>query len=655
MSRTLSLLWVMSFSLASLVSNTVRALEMPDIFASHMVLQRDQPIHVWGKAQPGSIVKITLAQQTQDTHADDMGKWQVTLPALSVNTQGLVMLVRADDQVRVYSDILVGEVWLCSGQSNMEWKVVNANHSREEIAAATDPMIRLCTVKRAVADKPQDQVDAIWEVCSPKTVPEFSAVGYFFGRYLRQELNVPVGLVHASWGGTPAEAWTSQQAMAANPITQAIIKRWDAILAQYANWKQTNQPQSIKKFYNQDPGNVGFEKGYAQSDFNDSAWENVRLPALLDRDYDGVAWYRRTVRLPLKMQGKTLILHFGPIDDCDVTYVNGAIVGRMNDSGAWSQSRQYTLADSMTQTGELTLAVRVFDRFSSGGFKGDASQMYLQCQSTGQSVSLSGVWKYKWEKRMSKAPGKPKKPRGPKDPHRPANLFNAMIHPLIPFGIRGAIWYQGESNVERASEYRTLLPVMINDWRTRWQQGNFPFGIVQLANFHQVQKQPGDSPWARLRDAQWQTSRTVTNTGLIVTIDLGDARNIHPANKQDVGRRLGVWAMSQVYGRKSILYCGPVLQSYKIDGDRIRLTFDHVGEGLKTIDGHVPGAWTITEDMKRWYWAKARITGCNTMEVWFDKLSHPIAARYAWADNPDNPNLTNSAMIPASPFRTDER
>lgn len=642
------------------------ALEMPAIFASNMVLQQKQLIPVWGKAKPKSKVTVTFADQTFSGKTNKAGKWMIKLPAHPANRVAQKMIVKGDNTTLTFENILIGEVWVCSGQSNMQWNVKNSNNSAKEIASATDSLIRLCSVPRTVAHTPQDDADIKWEICTPQTVPGFTAVGYFFGRELRSALKVPVGLIHSSWGGTPAEAWASNAALKANPVTQKILDRWDVTLAKYPklleqwkidheNWRTAGKQPKPR---HDDPGNLGYGKGYATPEFDDSEWDTVKLPAMWDLTFDGIAWYRKTIELPVAMRGQTLVVHFPAMDDFDVTYVNGFEVGQMTHADAWATARHYTIPSWLTNTDKLSIVVRLFDCYGGGGFAESPSQMKLTAVDDNQTLALAGDWKWIVEKRMPNAPGNrrggPRKPRGENDSHRPANLYNAMLHPIIPFGIQGAIWYQGETNAGRAKEYRTLLPLMIQNWRTDWKQGDFPFGVVQLANFMAVTDQPSDPGWAHLRDAQLNTSLTLPNTGQAVIIDIGEAKNIHPRNKQDVGKRLAAWARNKVYGQTNVLPSGPVFASHKIQGSKIQLTFDVVGKGLKTTDSKAPAEFIISNDMITWHWATAKITSKNTLEVWAKNVTQPVAVRYAWANNPVNPNLTNNSGIPATPFRTDK-
>jgi sialate O-acetylesterase len=404
-------------------------------------------------------------------------------------------------------NILVGEVWVGSGQSNMQMSVQSSNNAEQEIAEANYPKIRLFYVKREVADKPQSDCEGSWVECSPETVPGFSAVAYFFGRYLYKELDVPVGMIHTSWGGTPAEAWTRREVLEKMPVCAPILKRYADAVARY--------PQAMEEH----------KQKLAE-------WKEAAAKA--------------------KAEGKN-------------------------------------------------------------------------------------------------PPRRPREPFGPGNPYAPVGLYNAMIAPLIPYRIAGAIWYQGESNAGRAYQYRTLFPAMIKNWRDDWGLGEFPFLFVQLANFMKTKPEPGDSAWAELREAQLMTL-SLPNTGMAVIIDIGEADNIHPKNKQDVGKRLALWALANTYG-KELVYSGPIYKSMKVDGSSIVLSFDHVGGGLVAKGEELKG-FAIAGADKKFVWADAKIDG-DTVVVSSDKVSEPAAVRYAWADNPVC-NLYNKAELPASPFRTDD-
>jgi len=491
--RILAAAFLMILGSLGAARETKAELKLHALFSDGMVLQSDFACPVWGTVEPGEEISVSIAGQKKTAKAGADGKWSIKLdPLKSGGPHELVVGGRTTVTVR---DVLVGEVWVCSGQSNMEWIVNSSNNAAEEKAAATYPKIRHFLVPKRQEAAPVSEVVGSWKLCSPETVGGFTAVGYFFGRELHQKLNVPVGLIHTSWGGTAAEVWTSKRVLDATDVLKPMVE--------------------------------GYQK----------------------------------------------------------------------------RSENY----------EKQVAA------------------------------------YKEAAEKAKAEGKPapKAPGG--KPMMPSCLYNGMIANIIPYGIKGAVWYQGESNAERAKEYQTLFPAMIKNWREDWGQGEFPFGFVQLANFKARKEQPADSSWAELREAQTLTL-SLPKTGMAVIIDIGDAKDIHPRNKQDVGKRLALWAQSQVY-QKDIVYSGPIYQSMKVEEGKARISFKHVGGGLEAKGEKLTGFAVAGED-RTFYWADAKIDG-KTVVVSSDQVAKPVAVRYAWADNPEC-NLYNKEGIPASPFRTDD-
>ncbi|MCA9428884.1 MAG: sialate O-acetylesterase [Candidatus Omnitrophica bacterium] len=481
--------------------------KLPAIIGSHMVLQTGQENPIWGWASPGEEVTVSIAGQEKSTKADDQGNWKVTLDSIQSESP-LTLKVSGKNTIEL-KDILVGEVWVCSGQSNMEWTVERSNDAENEIKNADYPKIRLFQAQKAIAGLPQKDTTGEWKLCSPQSIPGFTAVGYFFGRELHKELDVPVGLIQSAWGGTPSESWTTKESLAANEISVPIIERWDQVIENY--------PQEIE----------GYKKQIDE-------------------------WMKTS--------------------------------GEEEEAG----------------------------------------------------------------KPVSGAPSVPRDPRA--NPHRYSGLYNGMIAPLIPYGIRGAIWYQGESNASRAYQYRTIFPMMIEDWRREWGQGDFPFYFVQLANFREVFEEPRDNDWAELREAQTMTL-DLPNTGMAVIIDIGEAGDIHPRNKQDVGKRLALNAFAQIHG-KDVTYSGPMFKSMKIEGGKATLSFDHVDGGLMAKSGGELKGFAIAGADKKFVWANAKIEG-DKVVVSSDEVKEPVAVRYAWDTNPVA-NLFNKAGLPASPFRTDD-
>ena len=482
---------------------------LPDVISSGMVLQRDQAVPIWGKADPGEAVSVRFNGQVKTTTAGADGRWMIRLQRLKATAKSAVLIVEGKNKIEL-QDILVGEVWLVAGQSNMQRLLSETANGAEAIAAANRPAIRLFNVSRQVAFKHAPPPLGVWRVCSPESVKEFSAAGYYFGVELQKELNVPIGLINSSYGGSQAEAWTPVEYLVASADLKPTVDR--------------------KKIWDEERPRVKVQYDEAIKQWREEA-DKAKAAGAVPRPSPAVP----------------------------------------------DALREYRVA---------------------------------------------------------------------------ASIYNGMIEPLIPFAIRGALWYQGESNEARAQQYGILLPVMIKSWRERWGEGDFPFGIVQLPNYREAKADPADEAWSHVREAQRLTAASVPHTGLIVTIDIGEARDIHPKNKLDVGKRMARWALVEVYKHKD-LKSGPVFQKAEIDGSKIVVTFSEVGSGLKLRTGSRPEEFAIAGADRKWYWAEAKLIGRNRVEVWSPQVSQPLAVRYAFNNNPRNPNLTNDTGIPAGPFRTD--
>lgn len=646
---------------------------LPSIFSDHMVLQRDEALPVWGFANPGEAVKVALADQTLDTVADDAGKWRVSLEPMPAG--GPYTLTVTGANTVTLQDVYVGEVWLCSGQSNMQWTVANSANAQQEIADAQWPKIRMYTARHTTAAEPQRDVAGHWDVCSPETVGEFSAVGYFFGRDLYEELDVPIGLVHSSWGGTRAEPWVPREALAEHPDYAKQIEQIDAIKAAYRQdrEKQDQRYREARRAYRSQVADWnrqlmesgrGFEQGWTKGVTDDQAWQTVNVPGPWSesdaqplQNFDGVVWMARQVDIPEGWAGRDLTLTLGAIDDYDQTYFNGELIGRTGTHTpfAWQRPRVYQIPGNQVTAGKANIVVRVVDTGIVGGILGGPNGISLAPTGDPEDhpIDLKGTWHYRIDFPMSDMPPSPTPPINPASVGTsvtsPSAIYNGMLHPLVPYAIRGVIWYQGESNAGQARAYRELLPLLIHSWRTIWHKPDMPFGIVQLANFTAPQPEPGDNAWARLRDAQLNTFETVPHTGLAVTIDIGEANNIHPKNKQEVGRRLALWAMATVYGRDDLVWSGPIYKAMRIEDGKVYLSFDHAEDGLKTSDGKAPAEFAIAGADGKFVWAKAKVDG-DQVVVWNPDVPEPVTVRYAWAANPDKANLTNAAGLPASPF-----
>jgi sialate O-acetylesterase len=631
---------------------------LPAIISDNMVLQQGTKVRIWGNANAGEHVAVTFDKKTSNITADAQGRWQVLIGPFKAG--GPYELTVKGDNVLTIKNVLVGEVWLCSGQSNMEWPLVNTTGGAEAVAQAKNPEIRLFTVEKHTSTSPLTDVVGHWVVTTPDDAAHFSAVGYFFGRELYEHLKVPIGLINSSWGGTPAEAWTSHEALLSSPELKPILDRYESSLNALPETKAT-YAQALAQWEEKnlyiDSGNKGEALGYADPSTSTTDWSQMDLPKQIEAAgllIDGAIWFRKVVELPAEWSGKDLVLNLPPIDDQDVTYFNGAKIGSVGREtpNSYMVPRKYVVPGSLVRAGRNVIAVRVFDSAGEGGFgRGGAMSVGPAGAAESSLISLRGTWDYKVELALEpKHPDWGSRPEavGVSNQNNPSVLYNAMIAPLVPFAIRGAIWYQGESNAGRAYQYRTLFPTMIRNWRTAWGQ-EFPFYFVQLANWHASKAQPDESDWAELREAQTMTLRE-PQTGMAVIIDIGDENDIHPRNKLDVGRRLAAWALAGTYGQK-VIPSGPLFDKYTIEGDKVRIRFKY-GSGLKTIDGGPVKGFAIAGEDHRFVWADARIDG-DTVIVSSPTVPKPVAVRYGWADNPIA-NLYNNAGLPASPFRTDD-
>jgi sialate O-acetylesterase len=646
------ILTVMAATNCSYFAEPAATVSIPSIFADNMVLQQDTTVPIWGKASPGGKVTVFFQGQKKGTVAEADSQWLVELHDLTAG--GPFELKVVGKNTLKLANVMVGEVWVCSGQSNMEMPLAGwgeINDYAREISEANYPNIRLFQVNHTMSLRPREDVDAqTWAECSPQTIPLFSATAYFFGRKLHQDLNVPIGLIHTSWGGTPAEAWTAAGFLAQLPDYAPMIESLQAEALSETDAK-TEYERQVSEWQKLVDLKVSKALQGATSwhdvDLDESGWQTMKLPVLWESaglpNFDGIVWFRKTIELPPTVATEICTLSLGPIDDQDITYVNGVEIGATD---GYNSPRVYTVPAGLLHEGANIVAVQVLDTGGGGGLWGADEQMFLKSGSR-KTYNLFGDWKYKVGVSLQDVPPRPV---SPDSPNRPTILYNAMLEPLMPFAIRGAIWYQGEANASRAYQYRTLFPAMINSWRADWGIGDFPFLFVQLANYNQSPATPGESDWAELREAQLMTL-SLPNTGMAVTIDIGNADDIHPKDKQDVGKRLALNALATVYGQ-DIEYSGPIYKSMSIEDGKIRLTFDHVGSGLVAGGGDKLTGFAIAGEDKQFVWADAVIDG-NTIVVSSPQVPSPVAVRYGWASDPTC-NLYNQEGLPASPFRTDD-
>ncbi|GAB3655573.1 sialate O-acetylesterase [Echinicola sediminis] len=610
-----------------------------------MVLQRDAPLPIWGNATPDTRIKVDINGQSVSTVAGQDSTWYLEFPAQKKG--GPFQLTVQGDSTLVLQDVYFGDIWVCSGQSNMEWPVERVKEATEEINQANFDRIRLFEVPHQMTGQPVVRLpDSVgWRRCSPRSIKDFSAVGYFFGRELHQELDVPIGLISTNWGGTNIEAWTSKETLSRFPVFKDSLEQLGAL--DLDKMKEDADHAIAVWQHSMDSLDLGLQHNWSDPTVR---WENpskVQLPITLEHldlpNSDGVFWFKKTVYLSEIADSDNALIHLGRIDEEDVTYLNGKMVGWTNGS---QDKRAYPITPGVLRKGANTIVVRVKDKGWTGGFKGIPEHLKLEIGS--RIIALSGEWEMKV--------GIPDLPVSPKNIHPnnfPSTLFNGMIHPLIPFSIKGVIWYQGESNASRAFVYREMFPAMIQDWRNHWGQGDFPFYFVQLANYRAVEEQPGESTWAELRESQSKALQ-LPNTGMAVAIDLGEADDIHPKNKQEVGRRLALSALENTY-RTNLLSAGPLLDHHEVIGDKMRLYFVHTGEGIHCNDGQKNlNGFTLAGADHQFYRAKAVVESDSTVLVSHGSIEQPQAVRYGWADNPGPLNFYNSEQLPASPFRTDD-
>lgn len=611
------------------------------LFQDGVVLQRDAEVPVWGWAEAGTEVTVSIDGQSRTATATASGRWEVSLPSMTAGGPH-TLTVRGDGDTLEVRDVLVGDVWICSGQSNMEWVVADARNAEQEIAQADDPQIRHFKVPRSWADTPEETLaGGQWEPAQSEYVGDFTAVGYFFARALRRHVDVPVGLINTSWGGSRIEPWMSADALGLDATdVQRIL---DEEQAREAKIRERLR-EAIGTLPTEDRGRSGSEAHWADPSLDDSDWSTMELPGRWEaagyEGLDGVVWFRTTVRLSENAAREAAQLNLGPIDDADVTWVNGTEVG---STSGWTEPRTYDVPASALQVGPNVIAVRVEDSAGGGGFPGTPEQLSLD--TAGEEHALAGPWRVKVGRVEVTLDGQKNQ--------IPTLLYNKMIHPLLPYPITGVLWYQGESNAGPgdAYEYRTHFKDLITSWRERWNGETFPFLFVQLANYMDPPDEPTESSWAMLRESQ-SAALSLPNTAQAVTIDIGAADDIHPRNKQDVGRRLSRAARHLAYGR-DLVYSGPVYADHQVDDGRVIVQFDHVDGGLVARGSDSLGGFAVAGPDSAFVWADARIEG-DRVVVWSDQVERPVAVRYAWADNPADANLYNEAGLPAAPFRTDD-
>jgi sialate O-acetylesterase len=645
---TLGLL--LAIAIASRVGADVR---LASIFGDGMVLQRESTVAVFGWGRPGEKVSVRgswpAATPAEATVGTDR-RWSAALATPAAG--GPYSVTVAGDTTRRLDNVLIGEVWLCAGQSNMEWSVRQCKDGPAEAAAADFPAIRLFNVVNTVAAEPAGDCEGRWQTSTPATAGGFSASAYYFGRTLHRALGVPIGLIQSDWGGTRIEAWMSRAALAAFSECAKDFERLDAardpdrraalmLEATEGWWRRVAAAES-----------KAGAAGWADAGLDDAAWPTLNQPAVWASDdlksFDGLVYERRRFDVPAEWGGRAATISLGPIDDRDDTFINGAAVGGTRDDGQWNTPREYAVPAGVLRAGRNVLAVRVLDTGGGGGLCGQAEDLWIATEGAVPEarVSLAGEWRYRVGLKLAELPE-----RGPSvhlGPNTVSGLYNGMIAPLATCGIRGVIWYQGESNRPNAERYGELLPAMIRQWRGEWGRGDFPFYFVQIAPYNYA----GDNgETARLRESQSRTL-AVAGTGMVVTMDIGDPADIHPADKQSVGQRLATLALARTYAATSAECSGPLYRGMSVSGGEVRVEFDHAA-GLRTRDNGRPSHFEVAGADGVFHAADAAIAG-TAVVVSSPQVQQPQAVRYGWCAACE-PNLENGAGLPAAPFQSGAR
>lgn len=627
-----------------LLSGSIFAnVRLPKLISDGMVLQRDAKVNIWGWADPSEKIVITIDGKNYNVIANDKGDWKFTLPPHRVGGP-FVMTFVGDNRLQI-NNVLFGDVWLCSGQSNMELPMYRVRPKYEDVIKNSENTnIRYFAVPQKYNFK-SEQSDfeyGNWQEANPANVLKFSAVAYFFASELYKKYKIPIGLINASLGGSPVEAWMSETALKQFPeqLNEAYKFRNIDLIKQI----ETSDNERINAWNKlSDEKDEGLKKEYKNPDFDDTDWIKMNIPGYWANtqigNVNGVVWFRHEFQISPEDAGKPAFLNFGRIVDADSVFINGKLVGSITYQ---YPPRWYQVPSDVLVSGKNIIVARVVNNSGKGGFVLDKP---YELKVADKNIDLKGEWKMKLGCVMPPLAGQTF------IRWKPMGLYNAMIAPLLNYKIKGTIWYQGESNTGNPAKYTELFPAMIRDWRKNFGQGEFPFLFVQLANFMESNAQPSESNWAKTREAQLKTL-SVKSTGMAVIIDIGEWNDIHPLNKSDVGKRLALVAQKLAYNDKKVVYSGPVYKSMKIERNKIELSFNQVGSGLVALQQKDLIPFAIAGADQKFVWAKAEIKN-NRIIVWSDEVKSPVAVRYAWADNPEGANLYNLEGLPASPFRTD--
>ena len=644
-------------------------LKLPSLIGDNMLLQQKTAAKIWGKANPGHKINVSASWNSNgQAIAGKDGRWSVNLTTPEAGGPYTITISGNDTTINV-KNVLIGEVWFCSGQSNMEmqlsgWPPANPiMHSAGTIASSSIPKIRLFNVQKKISGEPVDECIGSWEVSSPATVPQFSAVAYFFGEKLYNELHVPIGLIESAWGGTPSESWTSSESLEKTGEFISDIKALKESIplqVEYQKWLNNHKQINLKPSGNDQWKDLSFnDEKVPSSDYNDKEWPVMNLPAQVETvlgEFDGAIWFRKSIEIPQNMRGNDLVLSLGPVDDMDRTFFNGKLVGSTETSGLEQADRNYEIPASLVKDGANIISVRVLDTEVEGGIYGIPEKLKLSSKNDAKIfVPLKGDWKYQpvaelkdakfYIYDISKNEFQTRKRPVFIGPDTPSVLFNGMVSPILPYHIKGAIWYQGEANVGRADQYAKIFPAMIQNWRAAWGIKDFPFYFVQIAPY--VYSGVDSTESAFLREAQ-ESALKLSNTGMVVTLDIATVMDVHPPFKKEVGERLAMLALKNDYAINTACV-GPVYTSMSLSAGIVKLHFDNVGEGLVAKNGKLK-EFEIAGKDGRYVKADAKIVN-NEVLVSSPSVREPASVRYCWRNGAEA-SLFNKAGLPAWQFRT---
>ncbi len=680
MNKINKILAIVAISLAFMLAGCTEpsgSLELPTIFSDNMVLQQNENVNIWGKSAAKSTVKIeTSWGQVVETQADNSGEWKTTIPTVGAGGPYNINIKSGNQEISI-DNVMLGEVWLASGQSNMEmsldgWPPTDlVENSERHIAESENSNIRMFTVVKATSITPKDDATGEWQMASPETTGGFSATAYFFAKKIYEELNIPVGIIHTSWGGTPIEAWISGEKLETDQDYSEIAEKLKEQRKQQAVYDKWLDSLDSKEVYtnhlNPHPfkGLDVFDSYFTNQNLDFSNWESIDLPNMIENsaigEFDGVVWFKKEVVIPSSWDGKDLVLSLGEIDDMDVVYLNGEIVGATEEEGFWQTKRFYNIPADKFVSGKAIFTIKLIDTQGGGGFSGQSKELALYLEEdNSEKLSLAGEWKYQVAAELA---GRTLYLFNPENndynnrpeleislsSHTPTVLYNAMIAPVVPYNLKGFIWYQGETNVGRANQYMRLKKLLIDDWREKFNNDDASFYYVQLAPWHYNDINGSSS--ANLRDAQRRSISENKNSGMAVTLDIGNNDNIHPGKKQEVGERLALWALKDKY-EKDIVYSGPLYKEKNISKNKITITFVCSNNGL-VINKDVPNQFEIAGVDNVYYPANVEVIGEDLIRVHSTKVDEPKNVRYAYK-NGAVASLFNGEGLPAPSFTTEE-